>query len=501
MSGPPGHGSPSGRPVPASPALEEALALHRRGELRAAVERYQRALENLPQLAWAWCQYANALVALARPREAVDAYRKALAIDPSAADVHANCGVAHQMCGDATAALACYDAALALSPTLAAAHANRGAVLRSAGRPRDALAAYERALALDPSHVEAHYNRGIALAELLRLDEAIAAYEQALLLKPAHAEARWNKALALLLTGDYARGWPAYEWRWRHPAFAADMATRHAAVPLWLGKEDIRGKTVLLHAEQGLGDTLQFARYAALVRARGARVVLSVPAALVSLMHTLAGPDEVIAEGETPPACDVRCPLLSLPLACGTTAADIPSARSYLSADLAQVMAWRARLGPRRRFRVGIVWHGGSRHPQDCRRSLALADFLRVLPPGVEAVSLQQEVRESDRPVLEAHGDIAHFGTALRDFADTAALCVNVDLVIAVDTAVAHLAGALGVPVWILLPHAPDWRWLLGRDDSPWYPTARLFRQREAGDWNSALDAARAALTSPRART
>jgi hypothetical protein len=309
-------------------------------------------------------------------------------------------------------------------------------------------------------------------------------------------EAHWNEALLRLLTGDFSRGWAKYEWRWRNESLA--LSTRNFSQPLWLGAEAIDGKTILLHSEQGLGDTIQFCRYVPLVAARGARVILEVERPLHEIMTNLAGATEVISKGDALPDFDFHCPLLSLPLAFGTHLETIPSLTSYLRAPGQTLKHWQARLGPKARPRIGLVWSGRPAHKNDQNRSISLRSLLPLLDIEATFVSLQKDVRSDDAAVLKECNDVLHFGDELKDFSDTAALILQLDLVISVDTSVAHLAGALGEPVWILLPYNPDWRWLLDRDDSPWYPSARLFRQQQIGNWAGVIDQVKNELRSVR---
>ena len=264
--------------------------------------------------------------------------------------------------------------------------------------------------------------------------------------------------------------------------------------PLWLGQHSVQGKTILLHAEQGLGDTLQFCRYVSQVKALGARVVLEVQPALVGLLRGLEGADVCVAAGQPLPAFELHCPLLSLPLAFGTELHTIPSPSSYLWADAARTQAWGLSVGSKQMPRVGLAWSGNPRHLNDHQRSLSLSDLVSCLPQGLEYVSLQKELRPGDAPLLLARG-VRHFGELMGDFSDTAALCESVDLVLSVDTSVAHLAGALSKPCWVMLPQVPDWRWLLERDDSPWYGSVRLYRQGNDASWAPVLERVAADLS------
>ena len=295
-----------------------------------------------------------------------------------------------------------------------------------------------------------------------------------------------------LLTGDFARGFLEYEWRWKK----ADMAParRNFPQPLWLGEGDIAGKTILLHSEQGFGDAIHFCRYAPLVAARGARVILEVRPPLVQLMGSLAGPAEIVESGDALPAFDIHCPLLSLPLAMGTRLDTVPAQVPYLSVAPDKAAEWGARLGAKTRPRIGLAWSGNVIHERDKERSIGLRNFLRLLDIDATFVSLHKEVGADDAGVLAERSDILHFGDALADYTDTAALIAQLDLVVSVDTSVVHLAGALAKPVWILVTYVPDWRWMLEREDSPWYPTARLFRQTAAREWDSVLARVHAAL-------
>jgi hypothetical protein len=286
------------------------------------------------------------------------------------------------------------------------------------------------------------------------------------------------------LLGDLKGGWRDYEWRKKKNEPIADRAFSQ---PLWLGEDNLAGKRIFVHWEQGFGDTLQFCRYALLLKALGAQVILSAPGALVRLLKQLEPEIEVIAGVERPSAFDYHCPLMSLPLAFGTTLETIPAQEKYLSADPADAARWEARLPTTTRPRIGVMWSRGAVDENDDKRSLELSQLQPLLTFDAEWICLQNEIRASDAAVLKQHLRLRYFGEELRDFADTAALIDHLDLVITIDTSVAHLAGAMGKPVWILLPFNPSSRWLLNRDDSPWYPSARLFRQPGGGDWASVI--------------
>ncbi len=510
------------RPVYAEACNNRGVALKELGRLEEALASYDTALAFRPDYAEALNNRGNALKELKRPAEALASYDKVLALRPGHAEACNNRGVALQELKRFDEALASYDRALALKPDYAEACNNRGNALRELKRLDEALASFERALALAPGHAEAFYNRGNALQELWRpdealasfdralalrpdyaeacnnrgnalrelgrLDEAMASYEQALELRPDYAPAHWNEALHRLLMADFERGWEKYEWRW---ALADELwgfdSTPTFAQPAWDGAQDVGGKTILLHAEQGLGDTIQFCRYVPLVTAQGANVILAVQPSLKRLLTGFGGTQTVVAQDEDRPAFDLHCPLLSLPRAIRTRLETIPPPHvPRVPSELTK--EWEARLRRDGTPRVGIVWSGRPSHKHDHHRSIPLRAMLGLLDLPIAVVSLQKEVRGEDQGVLDAHAaDIAHFGPALTDFLETAALVSLMDVVITVDTAVAHLACSLGRPTWILLPFVPDWRWLLERADSPWYPTARLFRQPGIGDWDSVM--------------
>ena len=452
-----------------------------------------RALALRSDFAEAHSNRGNALHALERYEDAVASYDRALALRPDFAEARANRGGALHALRRLDEALADYDRALALPPERAEVHYNRGNVLHALKRFDDALQSYDRALELRPDYADALANRGVTLQDLQRFDEALTHYQRAQAVRPDFADAHYNEALCRLLTGDLGRGFEKHEWRWeteQHRGFRRDFAQ-----PLWTGSDDIAGKTILLHAEQGFGDTIQFCRYAPQVAARGVRVVLEVQESLCGLMATLPGIAQVIGRGETLPDFDLHCPMLSLPKAFATELATIPGATPYLHAAAEGIAHWNERLGVKDRPRIGLAWSGRPTHKNDHNRSIALAAFLEILA-GVNAtaVSVQRDVRGADADILRQRSDIIHCGEELKDFADTAALIGNLDLVVAVDTSVAHLAGALGKPIWVLLPFVPDWRWLLNREDSPWYPTARLFRQDESRRWDGVIGRVNAAL-------
>jgi Tfp pilus assembly protein PilF len=465
----------------------DAAALQKRGRWEDALASYDEAIAIDPGLLDALFNRAIVLEELGRLDAALASYEEIIAIDAGHPAVHFNRGLLLTKLARWDEGLLSYDRALALNPDYAEAHCNRGNVLRRLGRDEAALASYDRALAVRGDHADAHYNRGVVLQELRQFDAALASYDAAIASRPDHALAHFNRSTALLAMGDFERGWPDYEWRWMRPSGPTVEARRHFRAPLWRGEKSPAGKSLLIYGEQGLGDTIQFCRYVPLLEKLGARVILEAPWSLVRLLGPLPGLSRVIARGDPLPEIDAQCPLASLPLAFNTTLASVPVARRYLSADPAEVACWQARLGRKTKPRIGLAWSGNPEHANDRARSIALADWLPRLPCGFEYVSLQKEQREADARTLRAQCAILDPADDLTDFGATAALCECLDLVISVDTSVAHLGSALGRPTWILLPFNADWRWLIGRDDSPWYPSAMLFRQERPGDWSGVL--------------
>jgi len=372
-----------------------------------------------------------------------------------------------------------------IKPDYADAYNNRGVVLKELMRVDEALGSYDRAIEIKPDYAEAYYNRGNALKELKRLEEAIASYDRAIEIKPDYADAFWNKALSLLLNGDLIRGWEVYEWRWKVDSHTS--LNRNFPQPLWLGFKDIAGKTILLHAEQGLGDTIQFCRYAKLVKSKGAKVVLEVPKALLGLLSGLEGVDEFVEKGKALPVFDYHCPLMSLPLAFKTALESIPNKIPYIQSNISNQNKWQERIGGAG-FKVAICWQGSTKGKVDVGRSFPVSLFERLAKiDGVRLISLQKNEGVEQLKSLPVGMSVEtlpdDFDSGENAFLDSAAVMRCVDLVITSDTALTHLAGALGVKTWLPLKYVPDWRWMLDRSDSPWYPNHRLFRQKTSDDW------------------
>lgn len=488
-----------------------AFALNALGRHDAALAAANRALTLKSGFVDALNNRGVALAGVNRPDEALANFDKLLAAKPDFPEAWSNRSGALRDLGLAEEALASCDKALALRPNYAEAWSNRANALSDLNRPLDAQASYEHALAASSTFADAWNNLGLTFVDLNRHADALACYERALTLSPDSAETHWNRALCLLQMGELDAGFAEYEWRWQRKRIAPSRRTFD--VPLWLGEASLDDKTILLHAEQGLGDTLQFCRYAALVAKQGARVVLEVQPELKRLLTGLEGVAELVTAGEPLPTFDYHCPLLSLPLAMRTVVATIPADTPYLFAEAQASAQWRTRIEaavPRDALKVGLVWAGGHRphvpelRKNDARRSLDIERLAPLLDvPGVQWFSLQKGAKavqqlSAMREHHEAARRVIDWTDELNDFADTAALVDHLDLVISVDTSTAHLAGAMNRPVWILNRLDTCWRWMLEREDTPWYPSARLFRQPTLGDWDSVIENIRRALAAHR---
>jgi tetratricopeptide (TPR) repeat protein len=437
-------------------------------------------------------QHANALLSLGRAEKALAEFRQVLARAPQHGQARLGCGVAQAALGLSEQALGEFDAALVVMPGHAGGHHNRGLALYELGRYAAALEAHDKALALAPDHAAAWHGRGRALAALNRHDEAVASYANARRNGKDDADLHFSEALALLTLGDYRHGFEKYEARWRRTGMPPANSRGR---PLWLGEYALSRKTVLLHAEQGLGDTIQFARYVPLVAASGAQIVLEVQSELAALLRRLDGSARVIARGEALPPFDVHCPLGSLPLALRTAPHNVPAPIPYLSADPAALAKWSARLGALAHPRIALAWSGNPDHFNDRNRSLPFASLAPLLCAPACFLSIQRDLRSADADRLALEPRVTHLGGELQSFTDTAAVIALADLVICADTAVAHLAGAMARPLWVLLPFAPDWRWTRDGESSPWYPAARLFRQSAPADWTGVIDRLAVELT------
>ena len=467
---------PKGRSASFGAVLERALAAQEQGQALQAEMLYLHVLEHSPGHAAAHNLLGALRFERGDPAEALEHFAQALKAEPGNADFLHNRGTALQALGRHEEAAASFEAVLARSPGDAESLNDLGISLRALGREQEALDCFERALALRADFTLALSNRGNALMALGEPEAALASHRKALALGASNADVRFNLALAELAVGDWQNGWRDYAWRHGAKQFAGRYRT--PAQPLWQGGTEISGCTILLHAEQGFGDTIMFARYVPLVAARAARVVLEVQPRLKRLLEKMEGASQVFASGEPLPPFDLHCPLPGLPLAFSTTPETVPACAPYLSVSADTLEKWRQLLAPHERPRVGIAWSGSAAYGKDRTRSMKLDELRPVLEyPGARFVSLQKEVSPEDSARLDALG-IVQTGREQEDFSDAAGLIEQLDLVISVDTSVAHLAGALGKPVWLLLSSSPDWRWMRERTDTPWYPATRLFRQR-----------------------
>ncbi|MGB8602231.1 MAG: tetratricopeptide repeat-containing glycosyltransferase family protein, partial [Rhizomicrobium sp.] len=463
---------------------------------------FNNAIAMAPNYAKAYCNRSNVLNEMQRYEDAIISGEHALALDANLPEAYCSCGNALRQLGRLEEALTAFDHAINLCPQAAIFYGNRGNTLRDLYRFEEALADFEVAITLAPHNTNIWINRGNVLRELKRFDEARASYAHAVDISPDDADAHWDVAIIDLLRGDMANGWDGYEWRWHSPSLA--HAVRSFTYPLWTGAEDISGKTILIHAEQGLGDTVQFSRYIPMVLAKGARVLFEVPETLLALLASLGktavpGQLTLIPTGSPLPDFDLHCPTMSLPRAFKTRLGTIPGATPYLSADPGKRLKWQQQLGARKDLRVGLVWAGKQGTAPDRKRSISVAQFAPILGLPFDFHCLQKEIRQEDIDILTAFPFIQCHSEALHDFSDTAALIAEMDLVISVDTSIAHVTGALGKPLWLLLPAVPDWRWLMDRTDSPWYPSAQLFRQQNNGDWGTVFDDVARSLTAAKA--
>ena len=472
-----------------------AASYSNRGNALLALQRFEEAITSFdsaiglnPDLAQAYSNRSNALQELQRFNEALVSCDQAISLKPDYAEAYSNRGNALQALQRVEEAIASFDSAIRFKPDYADAYFNRGNALQALQRFEEAIASFDGAISLKPDYEQAYSNRGNALQALQRFEQAIASYQHAIAINPDCADAHWNLSLCYLLGGNFKEGWQEYEWRWKSKESSKTAGVRSFSEPRWLGEKTLKEKTILLYAEQGLGDTIQFSRYVPLVAQLGAQVILEVQRPLVNLLMNVEGLSQILAKGDSLPAMDYQCPLLSLPLAFKTELDSIPALSQKITGDSAKIIQWQTTLGVKTKPRVGLVWSGSVTHKNDHHRSITLCQLLPYLPSHIEYVCLQAELRDVDIELIAQQPGIQYFGDALEDFTDTAALCELMDLVISVDTSVAHLSAALGKKTWVLLPHTPDWRWQLERSDSPWYPSIQLYRQPSIGDWTSVLE-------------
>ena len=427
----------------------------------------------------------NALFELTRYEEALNCYNAIIKMQHSNIDALIGRGLTYIEVKEFESARADFFRAVQLNPKHTNAHLNLGMALRSLGRYEEAFTVNEIAIEQEKTYVQAYNNQALLLVDMKRFDEALDYYHKAIEIAPQHQETYWNKSLLHLLLGDYSQGWALYESRWKS---VFKDAYPHFSQPMWLGNESLSGKTILIYAEQGLGDDIQFCRYVAEVEKLGAKVILDVHKPVVPLMASLKGDFTIIESKSDLPDFDYHCSMMSLPYAFKTQLETIPANTPYIYANENKVKDWQKKLGKKTQPRVGLVWSGSIRHKNDYHRSLALELLMPLFSLPVEFHVLQAEIRPEDMSTLTEFDRLKTHQASLNDFSDTAALVENMDLVITVDTSVAHLAGAMGKDCWVLLPHSPDFRWLLDRSDSPWYPSITLFRQTECNQWQDIIE-------------
>jgi Tfp pilus assembly protein PilF len=468
--------------------LRQGSIAGQRNEFAEAAALFAQAAEIDPTCGAAYLNRAFALRELRDWTGALASIDRAIALGPDCAEAHFCRGDILKDLERWEEALASYGRAFAQGPHHVEALCNQGNSLRELQRWDEALEAYDRAIAIKPDYAAVHVNRAVVLRELDRFEEALAGFDRAVALKPGYASAYFHRGILRLSLGQFEQGWSDYEWRWEDAGGSVFKERRHFRQPRWQGREDIAGKTVLLYGEQGYGDTLQFCRYVTVLAQMHARVILEVPSPLVSLLADLEGVSQIVAKGSALPAFDCQCPLMSVPWALKTTLQTIPVSGKYLRGDAGKVAHWQERLRGKPLPKIGLAWSGNPKHISDRHRNVGLRELMQGLPHGFEYVALQTDVRATDARTLESTPHLSAFGTELYDFSDTAALCECMDLVISVDTSIAHLSAALGKPTWVLLAATPDWRWLCDRSDSPWYPSVKLYRQDAGRSWTGVLE-------------
>ena len=468
------------------------IVLIRLGRLQQAVESLERAIELAPRSAIAYDNLGIALRESRRVDESVAAHQKAIELNPNSAPAYSNLSISLIAIGRVKEAVAAAKKAIELSPGYAEAHNNLGNALAESGQAAEAIAAYRRAIELRPGYVTAWSNLGISLNEVGSFADALAASEKAVELGPDDASARFNLGINCLLSGDFERGWPLYESRLRCTGLLKNAG--RDLLP-WDGSALI-GRSLLIYAEQGLGDTVQFVRYAPMIAAQGGRVIVECDPSLHRIVGKIQGVAQGVAPGDPVERCDVQCSILSLPALFQTTLATIPAAIPYITPDAASISEWRERLEAASGIvlKIGLAWAGRAGHRNDRNRSMTLEQLAPLASSRIDYFSLQKGPAAEQAANPPAKMRLVDPTDVLYDFHDTAAMIANLDLVLTVDTVIAHLAGAMGKPVWLMLPFNPDWRWMLTRGDSPWYPTMRLFRQKTPGDWNTVILDIRTAL-------
>ena len=508
------------QPQSASAWLNKGVVLTKLGDHAAAIHAYDQAIALGIHSADVYQNRAHCHQQLKQSDLALDDLEKALALEPYHPEATMALGILSQEMGRLEAALHLYtrviercpgkaeaysnlgavlfelsrfedsletlQAAIEIAPTLVNAWNNLGATLSKLYRYEEAIEAYRQVHNLDPANVDALAYQGLLLHDLHRFDEAMGCYDKALRLDPSNSLAQWHRSIGLLLQGNFDQGWPAYEARWQHKPLKLQL--RDFSQPRWTGHTSLQGQHLLVYAEQGLGDTLQFARFLPCLVKAGARVTLEVHPPLKQLLARCFPQINIVCIGEPLPEFDLHTPLLSIPAALKYRESSLAGANPYLSASSHHLAEWTQRLGAKKQPRIGLVWSGNASHLNDRNRSIRLKDLLKALPAGFDYICLQNQIRPHDQEVLCQSDRVQNFSEELKNFEDTAALCQHMDLVISVDTSVAHLSAALGIPTWTLIPHSPDWRWMTGRTDTPWYSSMQLIRQTQPGTWQHEME-------------
>ena len=459
----------------------EAFKYHQEGNLKEAKNIYEQILKHKPNHFDALQLLGILYGQINKKDKAIKLLELALQIKPDDAATLNNYGVILTEVNRTNDSYEVLDKATNIKPDYAEAYSNKGNTLKLLEKYDDAVKAYSKAIQLKPNYAEAYNNRGVIYKELSQMNLALKDLKKAISLKPDYPEANSTMGVTLLLTGNFSKGWEQYEWRWKD--LSDPSVIRSFKQPLWDGKKSLKDKSILLYSEQGLGDTIQFSRYILLIKALGAKVILETHKELLNIVGSIDSNITVILIGQTLPHFDFQCPLLSLPLKFGTGLKNIPSPNRYICADKRIVPKWKKKIGSQKKPLVGLAWEGNPLHKNDYNRSILLAELIPHLPKKYEYIGLQKDIRESNLKTLKRSSMIDNLIDKNVSMDDTAAIIENLDIVISVDTSVAHLSASMGKPTWILLPFVPDWRWLLNRNDSPWYKSVKLFRQEKRGNW------------------
>ena len=477
----------------------QTQAIFGTAEIAKKLEKNQTAYQLLCQIikldpchAKAFESRGNVLQIMGRSEAALSDFSTAISLKRQTASIFNSRGIAFANLGNFDHAIADFSEAIDRQSDMANAFYNRALAYRKKGNYVKAIDDYTTTISLNPDHFQAYNNRGLAYRELKQYSESIMDFRKSTAINPLFNEGYWNESLCLLALGNYKKGWKLYEYRWSSNNFTSPR--RNFSAPLWLGKENLSGKTILLHSEQGFGDSLQFCRYIPLVEALGCKVILEIETQLKSLLRSISWQAQVIDKYTQPPNFDYHCPLMSLPLAFATTLKTVPSPGPYLSTDPDLEKSWSAKLGARKKPRVGICWRGNSAHSNDKNRSIPLDEILPTLDQNFDWVSLQKDISYEEHQLIAKSGKIANLGSLVTNFNDTAALCRTLDAILCVDTSVAHLGGALGVSTHLLLPYVADFRWLSTGKTTPWYQSLSLYRQGPARSWSKPIKSAQTSL-------